>query len=647
MRRRGKMVLGGFAGTILRVNLKSKKVTKEPLKEDQARKYLGGPGLATKILFDELKPGIDPLGPENKLILTAGVMAGTLCEGGGSWQAVTKSPLTGLWAAARSGGFFGPEMKYAGYDMIILEGRAEKPCYLWVCNDLVEIRDAGDSWGKPIPEAEALIKEELGEYQARLALIGPAGEKLVRFAAIMNDMCRAAGRCGVGAVMGSKNVKAVVVRGTKDVKVNDPETCRKALIEMEKAVRNNPLYALYAYEGTPAYTGSLNAFGALPTWHDRSGYFDRWENVSVDTLRRNYLVKARACQACSYGCERYTEIKFGAYRTPPMGGPEYETIDLMGPYLKIDNLEAIARASYLCNIYGMDTISTGYMIAFAIECFERGLITLKETGGLKLSWGDPEILINLTEKIATRQGIGDLLAEGVVRVAEKLGKEAINLALHVKGLEQPGHSPRAIKEMALQYGTCNRGACHIRYHWVGNPSMFKATSGMEAYGLPDPSRLSPLDEVKEKAKIVVVCQNCGNVHEALGTCLFHTSSPNGETGLTIKRFANLLSSLTGWEISDHELVKAGERLFNLERAFNIREGVRRKDDIIAERWRTEKLLGGPTEGAVVENYERMLDWYYELRGWDSEGVPRKSKLMELELGEVITHLEAIGVSLKE
>jgi aldehyde:ferredoxin oxidoreductase len=322
-----------------------------------------------------------------------------------------------------------------------------------------------------------------------------------------------------------------------------------------------------------------------------------------------------------------------------MGGPEYETIDLMGPYLKIDNLEAIARASYLCNIYGIDTISTGYMIAFAIECFEKGLITLSDTGGMKLTWGDPEVLVNLTEKIATRQGIGDLLAEGVVRVAEKLGEGALDLALHVKGLEQPGHSPRAIKEMALQYGTCNRGGCHIRYHWVGNPSMFKATSGMEAYGLPDPTNITPLEESKEKAKIVVVCQNCGNVHEALGTCLFHTSSPNEQTGVTVKRFAELLSALTGWDVTDQELVKAGERLFNLERAFNVREGARRKDDIIAKRWRTEKLIGGPTDGAVVENYEQLLDWYYELRGWDKNGVPTEAKLKELGLEDIAQSLK--------
>mgnify|MGYP001063065398 CR=1 FL=1 len=641
------MVLGGFAGDILRINLKNRRTSKEPLKEDQARKYLGGSGLATKILFDELKLGIDPLGPENKLILTAGVMAGTLCEGGGSWQAVTKSPLTGIWAGSRSGGFFGPEMKYAGYDMIILEEKAEQPSYLWIRNDQVEIKDAGDAWGKPVPEAEAIIKEDIGEYEARLALIGPAGEKLVRFAAIVNDGCRVAGRCGVGAIMGSKNVKAVAVRGTKDVKVNDPDACKKALVDMENAVQSNPMYKLYAYDGTPAYTGSLASFGALPTWHDRSGYFDKWENVSVDTLRRNYLVKTRACQACSYACERYTEIKSGLYRTPPHGGPEYETIDLMGPFLKIDNLEAIQRASYVCNTYGMDTISTGYMIAFAIECFEKGLITLKETEGMKLTWGNPETLVNLTEKIATRQGIGDLLAEGVVRFAEKIGKSAIDLALHVKGLEMPGHSPRALKEMALQYGTCNRGACHIRYYWVGSPSMFKQTHGLEAYGLPDPTNINPLDETKEKSRIVVVNQNCGNVHEALGTCLFHTSSPNAETGITIKRFAVLLSALTGWRIDDLELVKAGERLFNLERAFNVREGIRRRDDIIAKRWRTEKLIGGPTDGIRVENYEQMLSWYYELRGWDENGVPRKSKLMELGLDDVMSRLETSGTTLMD
>ena len=637
------MALGGFAGNILRINLKKKKISKEPLKEDLARKYLGCSGLATKMLFDELSPGIDPLGPENKLILTAGVMAGTLCEGGGSWQAVTKSPLTGFWAASRSGGFFGPEMKYAGYDMIVLEEKAEKPSYIWIFNDQVEIREGANAWDKPVPEAEAIIKEEIGEHKARLALIGPAGEKLVRFACIVNDACRVAGRCGTGAVMGSKNVKAVAIRGTKDIQVNNADACKEAFIDIETAVRNNPMYGLYAYDGTPAFTGALVGFGALPTWHDRSGYFDKWENVSVDTLRRNYLVKARACQACSYACERYTEIRSGPYRTPPHGGPEYETIDMMGPYLKIDNLEAIQRASYTCNTYGMDTVSAGYMIAFAIECFERNLITLKDTDGMTLTWGDPEVLVKLTEKIARRQGIGNLLSEGVVRYADKVGKGAIDLALHVKGLEMPGHSPRALKEMALQYGTCSRGACHIRYCYVGSTSMFKQTLGEDAYGLPDPAKVNPSDETIEKAKIVVINQNCGNVHEALGTCYFHTACPNEQTGLTVKRFARLLSALTGWQVTDTELVKTGERLFNLERVFNVREGARRKDDMIPKRWRTEKLIGGVTDGARVENYDQMLDWYYELRGWDQNGVPRKSKLMELGLEDVIPQLEKSAV----
>jgi len=572
-------------------------------------------------------------------------MAGTLSDGGGSWQAITKSPLTGVWAASRSGGFFGPEIKYAGYDMIILENQAEEPVYVWINNEDVELKDAKNVWGKTIPEAETQIKEEVGDLKARVALIGPAGEKLVRFAAIINDNDRAAARCGVGAVMGSKKVKAVAVRGTKDVKVNNPKACEEALLDLEKAVKNNPMYALYAFDGTAAYTGALVSFGALPTWHDRSGVFDKWEDVSADSLRENYLVKTRACQACSYACGRYSEISSGPYKTPPYGGPEYETIDMMGPYLKINSLAAIQRANYTCNIYGLDTISTGYMIAFAIDCFERGWITEKDTEGMKLSWGDPEILVRLTEKIALRQGVGNQLAEGVVRFAKKIGEGAPELALQVKGLEMPGHSPRAIKEMGLQYGTCNRGACHIRYYWVANPSMFKQHHGLMAYGMPDPNSMNLSDETIEKSKCVVVNQNGGNVHEALGNCLFQCASPNEDTGNTIKRHAALLSALTGWKIDDKELYKAGERLFNLERAFNIREGIRRKDDIIAIRWLTEPLKGGPTDGSVIKNYEQMLDWYYGLRGWTREGIPTREKLKELGLDEVITQFDSLGINM--
>jgi len=623
---------GGFVGKILRVNLSEKSCISEPFKEDLARKFLGGSGYATKILLDELKPGVDPLSPENKLILATGILTGTLCEGSSGWHAVTKSPLTGMWTGTRSGGFFSSELKYAGYDMVILDGRAEEPVYLWIQDGAAEIRDAKNVWGEKIPDADAIIKKEVGESGARIVIIGPSGEKMVRFAAIINDLGRAAGRCGAGAVMGSKNLKAVAVRGSGDVKIADPEAFGKLILEMEKAVMNNPMQPLYSTQGTPAYTTALNQLGALPTKHGKTTYYEKAEDLSSEVLHEKMLIKRRACQACSYGCKLLTENKYGRFKTPPMSGPEYETIDMFGPFALNNNLEAIQRANYICNVYGIDTISAGYMVAFAMECFERGWITEKDTDGIKLSWGDPDVIVKMTEKIAKRDGFGSILAEGAVRAAEKIGAGAPEIALHVKGLEMPGHDARACKDMALAYGTCNRGCCHMRYFWPGGPSMFKQDYGLLPYGLPKPDKLDRFAETEDTATVVKILQDAGNVHEALGVCEFVCATPTEEYGVTIKRLAGVLSALTGWKIDDFELVKIGERIFNLERLFNIREGAKRKDDLLPKRF-SEPILDGPSKGKKVENYEKMLDWYYELRGWSKDGVPTKEKLKELDIHE--------------
>ncbi|MDH5441237.1 MAG: aldehyde ferredoxin oxidoreductase family protein [Candidatus Bathyarchaeota archaeon] len=622
----------GFVGRILRVDLTRGAISKEPMKKEFAKKFLGGVGYPAKILWDELKPRIDPLSQENKLILATGPLTGTLCPGSGSFSACFKSPLTNVWGESRCGGDWGPELKFAGFDLLVLEGKSEKPAYVWICDGDAEIRSAEHLIGKSVPDTESILRREVGDYESKVVSIGPAGEKLVRFACIISCYNRAAGRCGAGAVMGSKNVKAVVVRGHGDIPVAKPDAFREDAEDAEKAAMEHPDRPSFM-EGTMAFMELIDELGDLPTKYGASNHWGKGMDM-FDLLQERYLIKFSACFSCPLGCGRYSEVKTGKWTTPPYGGPEYETVASFTAFPLSDDIEAAIRASYLCNAYGMDTISCGHAIAFAIECYERGWIGDELLDGVKLTWGNSEAIVTMVEKIARREGFGNTLAEGVRRAAEVIGNGAEELALHVKGLEMPYHDPRPAKTLALQYGTASRGMCHVHPHEthdvVHTPSFAET---LVPYGLAKP----PIDGYSEEGTgpITMVVQDAGMTIEILGLCKFHAW-----TGLSLKRRAAILSDAVGWDISDVDLLKIGERVFNLQRCFNVREGLRRRDDRIPKRLREVPAFGpfSRKEAAIV-NYEGMLDEYYEVRGWDKKtGIPTRKKLEELELKEVADQL---------
>jgi len=635
--------LFGYAGKVLRVNLTNKKILRQNSREDIIDKYIGCVGYAARVLWEEIKPGIDPLGPQNKLIFATGPLTGTLCPASGSHEICTKSPLTGAWAESRSGGFFGPKLKFSGFDFVILEGRAKKPVYLLVHDGEAEIRDAKELWGKTVHETTEVVLEEIGDPEASVACIGPAGEKLVRFAAVMNDKDNAAARCGTGAVMGSKKIKALVTNGIQEISIAQPEAFDKAVTEANEALKKNmPNIHTIIPLGTIGLVNIYNGRGALPTKYGHTGYFETAEKISGETLENTFLVKRRACFGCSMGCDRYSEVKSGPWATPPHQGPEYETTAMLGSWCLHDNLEAIVRANYLCNNYGLDTISTGNLIAFAMECYDKGLLTIADTGGLELGWGDSAAIINLIENIAKREGLGDLLAEGVRRAAAKIGKGAEELALHVKGLEIPAHEPRGeAKSTALLYATSPRGACHMHPYWTGSWEFNQWTGGLIELGLPWP----PPDRFAEtgvgKGLAVKLLMLHGIIQDITGVCRFPALGKEDDC-ITPKRYARMLSALTGREINQFELMKISERVLNLEKCFNVREGLTRKDDTLPRKMR-EPIATGPTKGQAVTDLDGMLDEYYEACGWNKKtSTPTRKKLEELGLKDVADELAGMA-----
>ncbi|MEM2680856.1 MAG: aldehyde ferredoxin oxidoreductase family protein [Candidatus Bathyarchaeia archaeon] len=628
------MVLYSYAGKILRVNLSTKTIKTEDTKKDIAQLLLGGNGYAAKILWDELKPGIDPLSPENKIVLMTGPITGTGAPGSGFWEACFKSPLTGVWGESACGGWWGPMLKFAGFDGIIIEGASENPVYLWVHDGEAEIKPAEGIWGQTVPKTEEMIRKEIGIPQARVLSIGPAGEKLVRFAGIAVDLERYAGRKGGGALLGSKKVKAVAVYGEKEIPIAKPTEYGKALKECEQAVYASLNSGGGFPNGTLGGYDACNQFGDLPTKYGETG---SWEAVSdlYQNFVNKYLVKNRACFGCMQACGRVSQVKEGPFATPVYGGPEYETTAGFTTFMLQKDIEPVIKANYLCNIYGLDTISTSHMIAFAMLCYEKGLITTKDTDGLEVKWGDPDVVIKLVEKIARREGFGGLLAEGVRRAAEKIGGEAPKLALHVKGLEMPYHDPRAGKTQAIEYGTSNTGMDHFHAHETLDVECYGADLGLIPFGLPDPKTIDRFSEDPSKASIAKLVMDWGTVADALVICKFHQY-----VNLGPDKYAKLLSLATGWKIDGWELLKIGDRIFNLARAFNVREGIRRKDDMLPPRI-MQPATTGSTKGVGITNYEGMLNEFYKLEEWDENGIPKPEKLKRLGLNDVANYLASL------
>ncbi len=616
----------GLMGKILRVNLTEGKISEEELPEERAKKFLGGRGIASKYLFDEVNPGIDPLGPENKLIFMSGLLTGTPSPSAARYSVVAKSPLTNIWAQCSSGGRWGVDLKHSGFDGLIFEGTSERPVYLVIDDEKAELRDARDLWGKNVSETTGILKETVGE-KFNIASIGLAGENLVKYAAVMNDLHRAAGRCGLGAVMGSKKLKAVAVKGKREIKIADKKAFQQLSKKQYDLLGENILGAgLQAY-GTTLVLDIVNVCGGLPTRNWQTGVCSFAEEINGEALSEKVLVEAVGCFACPIKCGRGTEISNGPHRGQKGEGPEYETVAILGAMCDNSDLEAVTMANYLCNDYGLDTISCGSTIAFTMECFEKGILTKEAAGGMEIRFGDSEMIIELVRKIAKREGVGDLLAEGTRIMAQKLGHDSNRFAMNVKGLELPAYDSRAAKITGLAFATANRGGDHITGYVQGPTFLASPFLVIEESEIKD-----PLKEEPQEAKVVKDLEDALTVFDAIGSCKFMGMASDAQ------EICDIIAAVTGWEFGVEEFRKSGERIYNLERAFNVREGLTRADDTLPKRLLEDPLPEGPAEGHV-NNLEVLLDPYYEFRGWDkTTGAPSPDKLRELGLEEVITQI---------
>jgi len=613
-------MLGGYTGKLLQVDLTKNKIVEKSLSPEMIKAFIGGRGFGIKILFDEVKPRIDPLSPENKIIITTGPLAGTNAQSFARWIVTTKSPLTGTYFRSVGGGWFAPELKFAGYDLIVVEGKAEKPMYCWISDGKCEIKDASHLWGITTEETHRLIREET-DPKARIVCIGPAGENLVRFACVVSDR-RTAGRGGVGAVMGSKNLKAIAVRGTQKIGIADPDAFKNAVKKQIEIYKGSPFFDAFHGLGTNSVVTAFHELGHFPARNFKEWALEGVERFSPEELGK-FVIKHYGCYGCIMACGKIHKVLKGPYSGIGWDHPEYETQWSFGAHCGNTNTESIIAANKLCDEYGLDTISTGYVIGFAMELYERGVISKYETGGLDLKWGNHEAMIEMVRRIALRDGLGNVLAEGAKRASEKIGRGAEKYAMHSKGLEMPAYEPRAAKAHGLSWATSPCGANHC-IGW----------SKHEIVGIP--RKVDPLT-VENKGEICRYNQDETAVLETGIACIF----PACFGLMTIELYAELLSSATGIkEFSDPKyLWLVGERIFNLERIFNVREGFVRKDDWLPERIQKEPVPGGPAKGQIFELKE-LLDQYYEARGWDKEtGIPSRTKLDSLGLKSVSERLE--------
>jgi aldehyde:ferredoxin oxidoreductase len=626
----------GYRGQSLVVDLDKKGISKISTENSLIQRYLGGRGWAIKYLFDNLKQGIDPLEPENVLVICLGPLTGTLAPSSARYTIASKSPLTGGIGYANAGGHFAPELAYAGYDAIFIHGRAEKPVYLLIENEHVELVYAKHFWGKDTWETDELIKNELDNEDFQILSIGQGGENLVRYAAIINNLSRAAARTGVGAVMGSKNLKAIAVRGTGSVGVAEPEKFKKLTDETLERIYADPAYPSLSHYGTPFLVDLAQISGGLATKNSQKGIFEKYEEISAETFEEKYRVKSESCYACPIHCGKYSKVESGKYAGTKGGSPEYETIVCLGSKCGVGNLAAIIHANELCNRYGLDTISTGDTIAFIMEAYEKKALTLNDADGIELCWGNDEAVVELIKKIAFREGFGTLLAEGVKRVAEKIGKNSENYALQVKGMETPAFDVRAAKAFGLGWATATRGADHLaalpNFELLG----YEAEKGVEWFG----SRKAVDPHAWEgKPRMVVWHENFGAVVDSAEMCKYTCFSAYA---LRPEDMASFIAHATGMRMTGKDLLKIGERIYNLERLFNLREGISFKEDRLPDRFTKEPFSEGPAKGQIVE-LDEMLPEYYAIRNWDfNTGYPKIGKLKELGLLNQARKFDLVG-----
>lgn len=625
-------------GQILRVDLGRKKHHVEPLPHALVRNYLGGLGFAARMLFDEVGPKTDPLEPGNELIFATGPLTGTLWPTSGRFMVASKSPLTGVWGETYCGGFFGPMLKYAGYDALVIQGRSEKPVYLWIDDDSVEIRPAKELWGHDTAETTDMIREVHDDQGIEVLSIGRAGENLVRFACIVNDFMDAFGRTGLGAVMGSKHLKAIAARGTGGVRVsNEEEFIRLAAEGHERVFKEARLGGLKDYGTSPPLIDMKRGVGDLPTRNHQTLSFEEAKKFGCHAVE-NYFMKNRACFGCPIRCKKIHRVPSGRGELIAKA-PEYESTCAFGPNCAVDDYGAILEANMLCDLHGMDTMSAGVVISWLMECYEKGIVTKEDCDGLDLRWGNSGAMVTLVKKIANREGIGNLLAEGVYRAAEKLGRGSMKYCMHAKRMEMDLNDGRGHMSLGLTQAVSPRGSCHMRSLVVIDQGYAFQKIAAQRYGEDKlPEICDPYGE-KYKALAVKDCEDVYAIRDSLLVCWYSCGWP---PVFWIEDFAAAAAATTGIrEFGDvREMYRIAERICNLRRAFNVREGLGPKDDTLPDRILKEPIPDGPSKGQVV-NLEVMLRDYYELRKWPNGNLTRKT-LTEVGLVDVADELERLG-----
>jgi aldehyde:ferredoxin oxidoreductase len=611
----------GYHKKLIRVDLASRKVEVEDLNEALIRKYIGGLGIEAKILYEETGPETDPLSPENLLMAVTGPYTGTGVPTSGRHHVVARSPLTGLFGESNVGGSWAVHFKRAGFDGIVIKGKAESPVYLWIQNGKTEIRDAKPIWGKDSYESAEWLKKETSK-EATAAVIGPAGERMAKIASIphIGHIVRSAARTGLGAVMGSKNLKAVVVFGEGPIPIAKPDELKAYIKEITPHIQGTT--EAFGKFGTSGGIDNYEKIGNFPVKNWRQGRWAGAKKISGAAMHDTILSGRKACMHCPIACGRHIKVTEGPYAPMDCEGPEYETIGTLGGLCLIDDLVAIAKANELCNRYGLDTISAGGIIAFAMEAYEKGIITQKDTDGIELVWGNGKAVVEMVHKMGKGEGIGRLMTEGSKRMAEALGKNAIEFAIHVKGLEPSAHDPRRFFSQALSYATAARGACH-NASW-SHP--YELALSMPEIGIPEPQDAY---QIEGKAEFTAKLQDLMCVMDALIICRF---SQVGKA-VNVTNHVDWLNLITGWNMEIPEYMKVGERLFNLKRMYNCRLGASRKDDLLPYRFLTLNRTGEDLTNQLPP-IGKLLGDYYAYRGWSEDGISTPQKLEELGLNEL-------------
>ena len=611
------------------VDLSTGEVKKKPIPDSIRRKYLGGRGIDVYLLYNHITPDTDPLGPENALTVSAGLLGGTLAPSSGRCHIGAKSPLTGLIGSSNMGGFFAPELRFAGIDHLVVMGKADHPVYLWIDNGDIEIRDASKLWGKDTIETPALIRSDLGNEEVKTICIGVGGENLVRFANIISGLKNAAGRTGMGCVMGSKNLKAIAVRGRQDLSIAYTEDALRCLEHLLKLMRDNPILQEQSRLGTAMFQMMMDLIGKV-----RNRNLQRNQLVDGQSLYAENIVKfstgTAACFGCPVHCRHRYQVPEGEYKGQWAEGPEWTTLGALGSEPDCRRMEAVLVGNYLVNKYGIDSLDFGSMFSWAIELFEKGIINETTTGGLKLEWGNEQLMYEVIQRVATRQGFGDLLADGPKRAIAKLGEKTAYYNIHVKGMSWLHTDDRMAPSHALGVATASRGADHLRSRPGSDAHLLPPDQGEKLFGFALPG----MTGYENSGKLVRWQELIYAISDALGVCKFQALYMSPSV-ISFGDYAQLVRHITGMELSAAELMAVGERICTLERMFNNREGASRKDDMLPERYFTEPTPLGPEgmKDKLIERdkYERLVDEYYGAHGWDNSGLPRGETLAKLGL----------------